>query len=419
MIRPQPRPDAPISLDADRGTPPPLPRASTMTLESSRTPLLRPTVLALAAAGLLAGCSTIGDLFAGDKVDYRTQAAKTRPLEVPPDLTQLARETRFQTQGGVISAAAAAAAPATGTAAVAAGAPAAGSVAPVKAGDLRVERQGQQRWLVVPQTPEQLWPQLRTFWQKNGFTLDLDSPQAGVMETNWSENRAKLPRDVVRNTIGRVLGNLYDTGERDRFRTRLERTEAGTEIFISHRGVAEVAADRTNETTTWRARPSDPSLEAEFLARLMAVLAGQEEAGRPPPPSASTAVAAAPEAPPRARLVEGTGTAALEVDEGFDRAWRRVGLALDRGGFTVEDRDRASGLYYVRYVDPKFAGQDEPNFFARVFGGARDPQTPVRYRISLKGNGPKTTISVLTSAGAPEPGEIGKRIVAQLVGELK
>jgi outer membrane protein assembly factor BamC len=106
------------------------------------------------------------------------------------------------------------------------------------------------------------------------------------------------------------------------------------------------------------------------------------------------------------------------VDEPFDRAWRRVGLALDRGGFTVEDRDRAQGLYFVRYVDPTQAGKDEPNFFARLFG-ATDTQRPVRYRISLKGSGATTTISVLTSAGAPEPGENGKRIVAQLVRELR
>jgi outer membrane protein assembly factor BamC len=130
-------------------------------------------------------------------------------------------------------------------------------------------------------------------------------------------------------------------------------------------------------------------------------------------------VAAAPEVPARARIVDTPGGSALEIDETFDRAWRRVGIALDRGGFTVEDRDRTHGLYYVRWVDPRVAGQEEPNFFERVFGGVKDPQTPVRYRIVLQGNGPKTTISVLTSAGAPEPGENGKRIVAQLVGELK
>jgi len=375
-----------------------------------------PILLALSA---LAGCSSIDGMLSGDKVDYRGAAAKTKPLEVPPDLTQLARESRYQTQGGVITASSVAAAPAAAPSA----APAV--VAPGRVGEMRIERHGQQRWLVVPQAPEQLWPQLRQFWEKAGFTLTVDNPQAGVMETNWSENRAKLPNDIIRNTIGRLVGNLYDTGERDLFRTRVERNGELTEIFISHRGIQEDFADARRETTTWRARESDRELEAEFLARLMVALApsapaGTQSAGAPAAPGVTAAtVAGVPEPAPRARLVAGSEGNALEVDESFDRAWRRVGLALDRGGFTVEDRDRAQGLYYVRWVDPRVAGQDEPNFFARVFGGARDPQTPVRYRIALKAEGAKTHITVLTSAGAPEAGENGKRIVAQLVSELR
>jgi outer membrane protein assembly factor BamC len=388
-------------------------------------PALRLTVVALTAM-LAAACTSTDPLFSSGTPEYRSAQVKTRPLEVPPDLTQLAREGRYQAQGGVVSAAAAASAPASPV--VARSTPTAltqTSVAPGKVGDIRIERQGQQRWLVVPQTPEQLWPQLRDFWQKNGFTLALDNPQTGLMETNWSENRAKLPRDAVRNAIGSLLGNAYDTGERDLFRTRVERTEGGSEVFISHRGVWEIPIDATRGGTTWRARPSDPELEAEFLARLMMALGGSgQEAPRgaqtvAATPAIAAAVAAAPEPPARARVLPDAGGTSLEVDEPFDRAWRRVGLALDRGGFTVEDRDRAQGLYFVRYVDPTTAGQEEPNFFSRMFSGGKDPQTPVRYRIALKGNGPKTTLSVLTSAGAPDAGENGKRIVAQLVNELK
>ena len=134
------------------------------------------------------------------------------------------------------------------------------------------------RWLVSSRTPEQLWPQLRTFWEERGFTLEVDDAAAGVMETDWNENRAKLPADVVRNTIGRLLGNLYDTGERDRFRTRVERTAAGSEIYVSHRGAEEVLIGERRESTAWRARPNDPELEAEVLARLMVAL------GAPQPP---------------------------------------------------------------------------------------------------------------------------------------
>lgn len=381
--------------------------------------------VAVFGALALAGCTSTEGLFGGQKVDYRSEAVKVKPLEVPPDLSQLARESRYQPvagSSGAVTASSAASAPAATAAA------AGNTVALKQLENMRIERAGQQRWLVVQhQTPEQLWPKVKAFWESSGFTIALDNPQTGVMETNWNENRAKLPTDAVRNLIGSLLRNFFDTGERDLFRTRLERTADGAvEVYVSHRGIEEVVGGAFRETTSWRARASDPELEAEMLARLMLALGssgtGTEASARPAPQAvaaAASAVAAAPAPPGRARDNSSGGRASLELDEPFDRAWRRVGLVLDRGGFTVEDRDRASGIYYVRYSDPKVAGQDEPNFFARVFGGAKDPQLPVRYRLVLKGSGNKTTLDVLTSDGNTGTGENGQRIIARLVDDLK
>lgn len=395
------------------------PETVTLKMPHNARNAFRPTLLALAAGSvLLTGCSTIGEMFSGDRVDYRSaqQSTRARPLEVPPDLTQLARDNRFQVQGGVVSAAAM---PAPGTVGAAVPATAsAASVAPTARGEVRIERAGTQRWLVVPMPPEQLFPLVRGFWTEGGFTIATESAETGVIETNWAENRSKLPQDWIRSTLGRVFDGLYDTGERDRFRTRIERGANGTsEVYISHRGLTEVYVGDRKENTEWRTRPADPDLEAEFLARLMARL-GTPEA------QAKTALAAtSPAAPitaPKARALSG-GVAALEVDDAFDRAWRRVGLALDRGGFSVEDRDRNAGIYYVRYVDPRFAGQEEPGFFARLFGrdNADGPRGPVRYRITLKSQGEKTVVSVLSSAGDPVSGEAPQRIVTQLVNELR
>jgi outer membrane protein assembly factor BamC len=370
---------------------------------------LRPSTIAVAAALLLSGCSV---LQSDNTPNYRNNTAKTRPLEVPPDLSQLARDSRFQPQGGVVSASSALR-PGDNVP----GAAATPAVAVPAQGEVRVERQGQTRWLVVPQTPEQLWPKLKTFWEQNGFTLMSENASAGVMETNWNENRAKLPADVVRNAVAAALGRVFDTGERDQYRTRVERAATGgSEIFISHRGVQEVYANDQRDGTIWRARPSDPQLEIEFLSRLMTTLGGKTETAR-------AAVADAPEVATKARVLNGQPSAALELDEPFDRAWRRVGLALDRSGFSVEDRDRAGGLYYVRYIDPKLAGQEEPGFFARLFSKApAGGQGPVRYRVALKPAATgveRTTISILSSAGAPESGEDAQRIVGLLVDELR
>jgi outer membrane protein assembly factor BamC len=193
----------------------------------------------------------------------------------------------------------------------------------------------------------------------------------------------------------------------------VERGASGTEIYISHRGMEEVLQGDRKDTTAWTKRPNDPELEAEMLTRLMVRL------GTPEPTARATVAAATPAGPARARA---TTAGALEVDEAFDRAWRRVGLALDRGGFTVEDRDRANGLYYVRYVDPKLAGKDDPGFFARLFGRAEDAGQVAarqRWRVSLKGAGEKTQVTVQNTQGAAEQGEVAQRIVSLLVDELK
>jgi len=368
------------------------------------------TPIRAAALGLaltLTGCSTVENFLTGDKLDYRSQAGKTAPLEVPPDLNQLARETRYQPQTGVVSANAMQKQPGPAIAVPTS------STAPVAIGDLRIERQGNQRWLVSSLPPEKLWPQLRQFWQERGFGLSLDNAEVGVMETEWAENHAKLPQDFIRKAIGSVFDSLYSTGERDRFRTRVERTPTGSEVFISHRGMVEVYTSERKESTAWQARPSDHDLEAEFLTRLLVKLGAKEEVAR-------ATVANAPDQPARARILKDQAAATVEVDDNFDRSWRRVGLALDRSGFTVEDRDRTAGLYFVRYVDPKFANQEEPGFFSKLFGGDKDKTSQLqRYRVAVKTAGAKTLVTVQNSAGAADNGEAAKAIVARLNDELK
>jgi outer membrane protein assembly factor BamC len=372
----------------------------------------------LGAALALGGCSTIDNLMSGDKIDYHSSGGKTTGLEVPPDLTQLTRDSRYQqTQGSSVSAAAfQAAAP---LSAQPAAATSGETVAVQATGDLRIERLGNERWLRTSLTPEQIWPQLQTFWKERGFVITTDEPTTGVMETDWAENRGKLPLDLIRSTIGKVFDGAYSTGELDKFRTRVERTPGGTEIYVTHRGMIEVLQGERRENTVWQPRAPDPQLEGEMLSRLMLRLGATEAVAK-----TATLVATAPGAPgapARARLLTGLPSAALQVDDGFDRAWRRVGVALDRSGFTVEDRDRTQGVYFVRYIDPKFAGKEEPNFLVKFFsfGKKGDEGSPQRYRVVVKGEAERSTVTVLNGKGEPENGDTGKRITSLLLDDLK
>jgi outer membrane protein assembly factor BamC len=373
----------------------------------------RGIIYALALAGL-AGCSSIGSVLEPNGVEYKS-AGKAPSLEVPPDLTQLQRENRY-----AIPDASRGSATASGYMQQQVNRPATqqtAAVAPASGAEMHIERAGSQRWLVVKQSAEVLWPQLKDFWQESGFLLTQEVPQAGVMETDWAENRAKIPQDFIRNTIGKALDSLYSTGERDKFRTRLERTpDGGTEIYISHRGMQEVLVGQQKDSTVWTPRPSDPELEAEFLSRLMTRLGAEST-------RAKAVVANATLQPTRAKLIKEGNGGRVEVDEGFERAWRRVGLALDRVGFTVEDRDRSQGLYFVRYVDPE---QDknkasEKGFFSKLFSFGSDDKakSAARYQVSVKGAGAVSEVAVLTNDGKPDSSQAASRILSLLNEQLK
>jgi len=357
-------------------------------------------LLGLAVA--LAACSTT---FQDDKIDYKS-ATKGSTLEVPPDLTQLSRDTHYTTPDGVVSAAAY-------QAGQTAKPEAASATAAVSMGDVRIERDGNQRWLVVKRPSDALWEPVRDFWLENGFTLATEQQQLGIMETDWAENRAKLPQDIIRSTLGKVFDSLYDTGTRDKFRTRLEREPDGTtDIYVSHRGMVETYTNQQKDTTVWQPRPADPELETEFLRRLMVKLGVSQEASK-------ALASASVQRPSAARVTTLNNAPAIAMDEGFDRAWRRVGLALDRTGFTVEDRDRSQGVYFVRYVEPGAPDKKEPGFFSKLFGASSSANPPVKYRVLVHSEGAKSTVSVQNAAGAADASANAQRIVKVLAEDLK
>jgi len=363
----------------------------------------------LAAAALLAACSTTNELIHGKQVDY--QSAKTLPsLEVPPDLTAPKGDSRYGLPG-----------PTTASGYQAEHAQeqvAAGNRVLPEIPDMHIVRDGNERWLVVSnETPTQLWPVLKEFWQQNGFLIQLDEPKIGVMETNWAENRAKLPSDVDRFTLKRLLGPLYSTGERDKFRTRLERTPdgKGTEVYIAHYGLKEVYSSADKTTTEWEPRAPDPGLEAIFLRRLMVRLGAKKEV-------AQQQVAAAAAGKPRAAIVSRAGGAeTLEVYQPFDRAWRVVGLALDRVGFTVEDRNREKGVYYVRYADPAGEKEEKKGMFSWLAFWRSNEKKVVaeQYRVVVKGDQDNSTVEVQDKAGAVLNSKTAHRILSLLNGQLK
>jgi outer membrane protein assembly factor BamC len=369
--------------------------------------------LAVIAALLAAGCSSIDtDEILTRKIDYKSASTSKLPsLEIPPDLTAPARDNRY-----IVPETGKSTATLSGYQAERQEQAKTGNVVLPQVEQMRVERAGSERWLVVQQPPEKLWPLVKDFWQENGFVIKTEVPEAGVMETDWAENRAKLPSGVIRDFLGKVLDQAYSTAERDKFRTRMERSAdgKGTEVYVSHRGMKEVYVDNSKQDRTiWEPRDSDPGLEAEFLRRLMVRLGTQEEKARQ--------LAANPVSEEKRAELSDT---ALKLSEPFDRAWRRVGLALDRVGFTVEDRDRQNGVYFVRYADPEGdmnKKDGERGVLSRLFSfGSKDSKVKAeQFRVRVKQDPAGSEVNVLGKDGGAESSVTAKRILALLHEQLK
>ncbi len=399
---------------------------------------------------ILCGCAVADGLNERSRIDYKssTVAKPGQSLEVPPDLSSPRNDERFALPGRTDTTASgfqrdrATAKPVTASPS---------DLLPNIDG-ARLERAGGQRWLVINQAPEKLWPLVREFWQESGFVIQIERPEAGILETDWAENRAKIPQDFIRATIGRVFDGAFSSGERDKFRTRLETGPGGTEIYISHRGLAEVQTGQFKETTKWENRPTDPELEIEFLRRLMikfgadqqrakavvtqpavasagasgtagsgaTAVAGVTSAGTGGTSAGSGGTSIAAANAERAKLVSDPVSGRVELVESFDRAWRRVGLALDRGGFTVEDRDRSQGVYFVRYIDPEVDARNttNPGFFARMFSSDTAAASSRQYRVKVQGTADKTSISVQSRDGNPVASDADRQTAGKMLALL-
>jgi outer membrane protein assembly factor BamC len=390
----------------------------------------RNSLLALAAVLLVAsGCSIF------KKDDYKaTQSKAAQPLEVPPELTSPTMDDRYSIPDPKASTSYSTYSqkPAnTGTPPVAAATPtpAVASAVLPKFDTVRLDRYGDQRWLVVKGEPEKVWPVVREFWIDSGYKLMRESPEVGLMETDWYEDRAKIPQDIFRRTVGKVIDGMYSYPRRDKFRTRLEKgVEPGsTEIYVSNRNVEEVLrGNEGGDSTKWVSHPADRELEAEMLSRIMVKLGGGDTkvvAASAPLPGRRGAVPTPAET--QNAVLQNNGSGPLVVNDSFDRAWRRVGLALDRVGFTVEDRDRSKGLFYVRYIDPEADRQatgPSESWTEKLKFWKSSPKTDNKpqYRIQVADAGASMSqVQVQNASGAPESSATGKKILSLLYDQLK
>ena len=365
-------------------------------------------LVVVAAALALAGCESLYSISPTKRIDYKSVSSGPA-LELPPDLTTPKYDDRYQVNS------------ATGLAAAGQNKGTTTQFLPTTP-DAKIVRAGNERWLVVKATPEQAWNTCREFWQENGFVLAVENPQVGVMETDFAENRAEIPNDLIHRTLGQISDLFTTTYKQDKFKTRIERgAEPGTvEIFISHRGMEQVPTGKIDNSSpaafAWAVMPPNPALESEMLTRLMMKFGTPE-------PAARAAVVQASISPDRATIEKNSdGTYKLTVQDPFDRTWRRVGLALDRAGFTVIDRDRSRGVYFVRYGDPDALAEKANNagWLTKLqFWKSDEKDKPEQYQIVVAESAQNSVVSVQDPGGAPDRTPTSEKILGLLKDQLK
>ncbi len=279
-------------------------------------------------------------------------------------------------------------------------------VTPANPKGVKVIRDGKNQWLEINETAEKLWPQLRIFFARVGFEIDREDKKLGVIETNWLENKKNLPT----NWFSKLLNRFNSTGIRDKYRARLEKTDnlKVTRLFITHQGMQEHATDDINTIKIWwTSRESDPELEAEMYQRFL-IFRDMRKVD-------ALKLVKKGVVKDRTRIIEKEGTQMLQVGEGFARTWRRVGIALDRIGLLVDDRNRSGGLYYLRITDDfRDKIKEEKGWLASLFSGDK-VKLKDRYLLSVSDEKETTVISIYETTGA----KADIRFVTQLLRDLK
>ncbi len=361
---------------------------------------------------LLQACSSfsVEEYLPDKKVEYQKSKEVGNILELPPDLTQVRVGSDLHVPGSSTGSGVATYSEFLGEKNISGRRPVSGTGVLPQIDNIALKREGQERWLVIQSPPQEVWPNVVSFWQENGILLLEQDPTVGVMKTGWLENRADIGTDIITDSIRKIFDGLYSAATRDQYRVRLEQgDEPGTtEVYLTHYGMQEeIKVDTAGEAdrAIWIPRGNDPGLEAEMLRRLMVHMGVQEQRAQ------SLVARKSPLKAKRSQLIRNSREVRLSISESFAKSWRLTGLALDRVGFAVEDRDRSSGIYYVRYNDPMAYDEDDEGWLSKLkFWGGSAAEEDERFQIKVASITGSTEVIVLD--------EQGQRLVSETAGRI-
>ena len=325
----------------------------------------------LFACGTMSEIDIIDDITAPDYVS----SSKARKLEIPPDLSEIETQDNYEVPGEARS--------------YKNYKDKKNNTKPSKVvkvvqdpDGMKIIKSGNLRWLFVDKDPDTLWPYIQDFWEEEmGFKVKVANKRTGVLETEWISTADLSTTSSSR--LDKWLDSMSGFADKRKFRTRLElgSQNGTTEIFLSHRssfaGADQHNKIKENRGDTWdiekifsipeyvsdeednlsntvkseKMKVEDYEINSEILRRLMIKLGATDFDAKEKIERPQEIV--------KAELINTEQGKFIQMNDPYDRAWRRLSLALDMIGFITEDRDRSKGIFYVKYKDIELPAMEE------------------------------------------------------------
>jgi len=250
--------------------------------------------------------------------------------------------------------------------------------------DIKVKKSGNRRWLIVNKKPQVVWDLSRQFLKENGFVIKKSNKKTGIMETDFLENKPKIPSKslgVIRSFLEEIDNVSYTLPIVDSYKVRIEPLDSGnkSEVHLSIFSMAEVISGTgKDETTFWQASEKNYALETEMLYSLMLYLGGDSANAR------ERIVNAQEEGKITVSLDDGlNGYAKLQFRLNMIDAWDNISWALSDLNVILEDKDIKEKTFYIRV-----ARTSDKGIMSKIFGEDAIFNT---YQLQLKEISPMLT----------------------------
>ena len=216
--------------------------------------------------------------------------------------------------------------------------------------DVRVERSGQRRWLIINKSSDIVWESAKDFFRQEGFSIKKSNKKIGILETDFLENYPEIPErslGLIRSMLSKALTARYTLPIIDKYRLRVEPIdEKSTEVHLTLFSMKEKLAKSGNvESTIWEAYEKDLALETEMLYRLMVYMTGDEVNSR------QKILQASEQKNIETKVLDNfNGYAKLQFNSNLYETWDSINWALDQLNIEIEDKDIKERSFYIKSV---------------------------------------------------------------------